>query len=91
MPTNSSTGSSLCAVCGKPGIRLRHITRSYGRGSALLVVESVPVLVCPHCGESYLTADTLHTLARIKRQRRTLASPKRVAVATFGRGQASGS
>ncbi len=90
MPTNSSTEISPCAACGKSGIRLRHITRSYGRGSALLVVENVPVLVCSHCGESYLTADTLHALERIKRHRRKLASPKRVAVATFGRRQATG-
>ena len=65
------------------------MTRSYGRGAALLVVESVPVVVCPNCGETYLTADTLHVLDRIKRYRRTLAAPKRVAVASFTSSRAS--
>ncbi|MGH2359683.1 MAG: type II toxin-antitoxin system MqsA family antitoxin [bacterium] len=83
MPTNSTGKTSRCAVCAKPGIRLRHMTRSYGRGPRLLVVENVPVLVCPHCGESYVTADTLHALERIKLDRRKLAAPRRVAVATF--------
>lgn len=59
------------------------MTRSYGRGPTLLVVENVPVWVCPHCGESYLTADTLGALDRIKTHRRKLAVPKRVAVASF--------
>ncbi len=59
------------------------MTRSYGRGAALLVVEKIPVIVCPHCGESYVTADTLHLLERIKVHRRRLATPKRVAVASF--------
>ncbi len=65
------------------------MTRSYGRGAALLIVEKVPVVVCPNCGESYVTADTLHVLDRIKRQRRKLAAPKRVAVASFTTSRAS--
>ena len=59
------------------------MTRSYGRGTALLVIENVPVMVCPDCGESYVTADTLHLLERIKRHRRRIAAPRRVAVASF--------
>jgi YgiT-type zinc finger domain-containing protein len=83
MPNNSRPKSERCAICGKAGLLERHVTRSYGRGAALLVIEHVPVHVCPHCGESYLSADTLHELARIKRHRRSLAAPKRVAVASF--------
>ena len=89
MPTNSMSETSLCAICGKAGVRRRRVTRSYGRGQTLLVVENVPVLVCPHCGESYLTADTLHSLNRIKLHRRRLAAPRRVAVAGFVRRDAS--
>lgn len=59
------------------------MARSYGRGAALLIVENVPVVVCPNCGESYVTAETLHALDRIKRHRRELAAPRRVAVASF--------
>ena len=85
MRTNPNVETSRCAVCGKPGIRMRYMTRSYGRGPTLLIVENVPVLVCPHCGESYVTADTLHALERIKLYRRKLAAPRRVAVAKFTR------
>jgi YgiT-type zinc finger domain-containing protein len=59
------------------------MTRSYGKGANLLVIENVPVVVCPHCGESYLTAETLHELERIKLHRRSLAKARRVAVATY--------
>jgi YgiT-type zinc finger domain-containing protein len=59
------------------------MTRSYGRGDAPLAVEKVPVIVCPHCGESHMTADTLHLLGRIEVHRRRLAAPKGVAVASF--------
>ncbi len=73
----------VCDLCGKSGATLRYVTRSYGKGTNLLVIENVPVVVCPHCGESYLTADTLHELARIKLHRRSFAKPRPVAVASF--------
>jgi YgiT-type zinc finger domain-containing protein len=89
MPTNVIVETSRCAICGKAGIRLRRLTRSYGRGATLLVIENVPVLVCPHCGESYVSAETLHALERIKLHRRSLAASRPVAVATFMRRPAS--
>lgn len=72
-----------CDICGKSGALIRYMTRSYGQGAKLLVIENVPVVVCPHCGESYLTAETLHEIERIKLLRRSLAKPRSVAVATF--------
>jgi YgiT-type zinc finger domain-containing protein len=72
-----------CDLCGKSGAKIRHMTRSYGKGAELLIIESVPVVVCPHCGESYLTAETLHEIERIKMHRRSLAKPRNVAVASF--------
>ncbi len=47
-----------CDICGQEGITLRHISRSYGKGDNLLVIENIHMLSCPHCGESYLTAQT---------------------------------
>ena len=42
-------------VCDiQPDARQRYISRSYGEGESLLVIEGVPVVSCPHCGESYL-------------------------------------
>jgi len=77
------TKTLICDLCGKGGATLRYITRSYGKGANLLIIENVPIVVCPHCGESYLTADTLHELARIKLHRRSFAKPRPVAVASF--------
>ena len=73
----------ICDICGKSGAEVRLMTRSYGKGVTLLVIEDVPVVVCPHCGESYLTAETLHEIERIKLHRRSLAKPRSVAVASF--------
>ena len=54
-----------CDNCGKEGARIRRVTRSYGKGDDLLVIENIPVISCPHCGESYMTAETLHEIERI--------------------------
>ena len=75
--------SLVCDICGHKGAQVRHVTRSYGKGSRLLVIEDMPVVICPHCGESYMTAATLHEIEKIKRRRATLANKKPVAVAVF--------
>ena len=53
---------SQCEVCGAEGIIKRDISRSYGKGDDLLVIENLPILSCSHCGESYLNAETLHAI-----------------------------
>lgn len=73
----------VCDVCGEAGAKLRRVPRSYGKGANLFVIEDVPVISCPHCGESYLTADTLHELDRLKAHRRSLASSRPVPVLAF--------
>jgi YgiT-type zinc finger domain-containing protein len=73
----------ICDICGKQGAKVRHVSRSFGKGTELLVIENVPVVSCPHCGESYLTAETLHEIERIKLHRRTMTESRRVAVAEF--------
>ena len=73
----------VCDICGKEGARLRHVTRSYGKGDRLLVIENVPIISCPHCGESYLTEETLHEIERIKLHRQNFATKRPVAVAQF--------
>lgn len=55
-----------CDNCGKQGARIRRVARAYGKGKDILVIENVPVIICPHCGESYLEAETLHQIERIK-------------------------
>ena len=73
----------ICDICGKEGARIRLVTRSYGHGEELLVIENVPVVSCPHCGESYLTAETLREIERIKLHRQNLTTRRPVAVADF--------
>ncbi len=72
-----------CDICGEEGARVRHVTRSYGKGENLLVIENIPVISCPHCGESYLTAETLLEIERIKLHRRSFARERPVPVAAF--------
>ncbi len=83
MVTSMKEQAIDCDLCGKGGAQLRFLTRSYGKGENLLIIENVPVIVCPHCGESYLTAETLHEIERIKMHRRSLATPRNVPVANF--------
>ena len=73
----------ICDICGKDEAEIRYVTRSYGKGANLLIIENVPVVTCPHCGESYLTAETLHEIERIKLHRKNLAKLRSVAVAEF--------
>jgi YgiT-type zinc finger domain-containing protein len=73
----------ICDICGREGARVRHMARSYGQGEELLVIENVPVVSCPRCGESYLTAETLHEIERIKLHRQSFAQERPVSVAIF--------
>ena len=83
MMATTKDSSLICAVCGQEGAKIRHVSRSYGKGENLLVIENIPVSSCPHCGESYLTAETLHEIERIKLHRQSFAEPRPVSVAVF--------
>ena len=80
---NTKIEAITCDNCGKIGARIIHVSRSYGTGTDLLVIENVPVVSCPHCGESYLTAATLREIDNIKRNRSPIASKRPVTVAAF--------
>ena len=73
----------MCDICGKKNARIRHITRSYGKGANLLIIENIPAVSCHSCGETYLTADTLHEIQRIKLHRRSFAVSRNIPVADF--------
>lgn len=74
--------NKACKICGGQA-QVKFVTRSYGKGVNLLIIENVPVVSCAHCGESYLTAETLHEIARIKLHRKSFAKKRSVAVAEF--------
>ena len=69
-----------CDICGQEGARVRRVARTYGKGADLLVIENIPVVSCPDCGESYLTAETLHEIERLKLHRKSLAVERSVEV-----------
>jgi len=73
----------FCDICGKDGARTRRGARSYGKGENLLIIENVPIVRCPHCGESYLRAETLHEIERIKLHRQSFSARGPVAVVDF--------
>ena len=75
--------TTICDICGKEGAVIRRVARSYGKGEQLLVIENVPMVSCPHCGESYLTAATMHEIERIKVHRKNLAVERPVCVAEY--------
>ncbi len=72
-----------CDICGKAGARTHKVARTYGKGKEILVIENVPVVTCPHCGESYLEAETLHEIERIKLHKKSFAVKRTVPVADF--------
>ncbi len=79
----------ICTICGQEEARIRYLSRSYGNGEALLVIENVPVVSCSNCGESYLAAETLHEIARIRKERQSYTVERPVAVARLKGGKAA--
>lgn len=73
----------ICDICGKKGARARHVTRSYGKNDKLFVIENVPVINCPHCGESYMTSETMHEIERIKLHKKSFSQDRKIPVADF--------
>ncbi|MCB9539898.1 MAG: type II toxin-antitoxin system MqsA family antitoxin [Myxococcales bacterium] len=73
-----------CDICGEETARVRRVTRSFGQGASTFLIEQVPVVTCASCGESYLEAETLREIERIRAQWRELSVEKTVPVARFG-------
>ena len=73
----------VCDMCGADRARIRRVVETVGKGSDLLIIENVPLVICAQCGESYFTADTLHELERIRLHRQSFAAERAVKVAQF--------
>jgi YgiT-type zinc finger domain-containing protein len=71
-------------MCGLEGTRVQYVTRSFGKGDRLIVVENIPYLFCPRCGERYFTAATLREIERIKVERHPPIRRKPIPVVSFG-------
>ena len=61
----------VCAVCGQEGARIRRVTRSYGKGETLLIIENVPARVCRETGERLFAPKTVERLQQIVWEQRT--------------------
>lgn len=59
------------------------MTRSFGKGNRLLIIENIPHVFCPNCGERYFTAATLREIERIKMKRHDMQARKPVRVVSF--------
>ena len=73
----------ICDFCGKDGVNTKQVTRSFGKKKNLLIIEDIPVQSCPACGESYIKAETLHEIERIKMHRHSFAVTRPVEVTVF--------
>jgi len=80
---STSPEAASCACCGSARVQLEHLTRSYGKGTDLLVIENIPMWSCPSCGEPCFPAQTMHEVERIKVLRKSVAKSRTVAVASF--------
>jgi YgiT-type zinc finger domain-containing protein len=72
-----------CDICGKNSAKVRRLMQTVGKGNSSFLVRNVPVVSCSSCGESYLTAETLRELERMRLHWRELTKQEKVLVATF--------
>lgn len=72
-----------CSICGKEGFVERRITRSFGQGEGLFLIENLPVLQCPHCGSETLAADSVRRIEEIRKNRDQSTQLRQIPVAVF--------
>jgi YgiT-type zinc finger domain-containing protein len=73
----------ICENCGKKNARVRKVSRTYGKGDDIVIIENIPAISCPDCGESYMTAETLHEIERLKTLKKSLGVERCVEVVNF--------
>lgn len=72
-----------CDLCGSEKAKIRYISRSYGKNEELFIIENIPLISCPECGESYFTAQTLRKIEGIKQQKKAITVTRLIPVARF--------
>jgi len=73
----------ICDMCGKDQAAVKLVTRSFGKKKDLLIIEDIPVISCAACGESCMTAETLHEVERIKMHRHSISIKRPIEVTVF--------
>ncbi len=72
-----------CEICGAKTASIKKVTKSFGQGRGLVVIENIPTLSCSSCHESYITASTARTLDCVRKNRVAVGKARRVLVALF--------
>ena len=73
----------ICDNCGKNRAFERKMTHTYGKGKSLILIENIPVIDCPDCGEQVLTSKTIKEIENIKSKRDRPLKQRYVPVAQF--------
>ena len=73
-----------CDLCGCDTAQVRHVTRSFGRGDRLLVIENIPYVFCARCRERYFTAITMREIERLKQSKVERTRRRPVPIVSFG-------
>lgn len=73
-----------CDMCGADTVRVRQVTRSFGRGERLVVIENIPYVVCSRCGGRYFTASTMREIERLKTRKAAGVRRRSVPILSFG-------
>jgi YgiT-type zinc finger domain-containing protein len=71
-------------MCGADTARVRHVTRSFGRGDRLVLIENIPYICCPRCGERYFTAATMREIERLKMLKAARIRRRPIPIISFG-------
>jgi YgiT-type zinc finger domain-containing protein len=74
----------ICDICGNDKAQIRRVAETYGKEKNLLIIENIPMVSCPDCGQSYFAAETLHEIERIRLHHKSFAVERSVEVAKFG-------
>lgn len=72
-----------CDKCGKEDAKIRRVSKSYGKGESLFVIENVPMISCPHCREMRFSPETAQEIERMRANRQSVAVTRAVPVAVF--------
>jgi YgiT-type zinc finger domain-containing protein len=73
-----------CDRCGAHTAQQRLVTRSFGHGDRLVVIENIPYVFCTRCGERYFTASTMREIERLKHLKIDRARRRPVPIVAFG-------
>ena len=56
----------VCDHCSSGILRPTQIRMAFWRGDSLVVVQNIPAMVCPDCGEEYVDDPTVVQLDRMR-------------------------